>query len=285
MSQRIAAVIPTFNEVELLTACVDSLLAQNDPDLVIVVVNAGEPLPAKLTATVTELKVPSDYFWTACIDEGVKHVKEHGFDLVMFTNADTTFLPGSVSELRKTIEGRVKAIACSPAYIQTGDEPPKLLYSDQRDFGILLFGKIVKRWEKPVDAPNQPFAIQLTGGQGVLMPMDLFDFASMDVKNLPHYASDHDLWLQARKLGYTLLLAPKAGIVNRRQLNETRNRKRMPLGEFLWKRHWSLYTPDSWTVIWRVRRKHQGPILGFVSAVLNFGVRWTLGLPKILRSR
>lgn len=284
MSERIAAVIPTFNEVELLTACVDSLLSQSDPALSVVVVNSGGPLPAELAAKVTVIDVPSNYFWTACIDEGIKHAKRAGFELVMFTNADTTFLPNSVSELRKILEGKDKVIACSPAYIQTGEEPLRLLYSDQRDLGILLFGKIVRRWEVPGDAPDEPIKIQLTGGQGVLMPIDLFDRAAMDVQKLPHYASDHDLWLQARKLGYTLVLTPKAGIVNKRQLNETRKRDDITLGEFLWKRHWSPYTPDSWPVIWRLRRKHQGPILGFVSAFLNFGIRWTLGLPKILRS-
>lgn len=285
MSQRIAAVIPTFNEVELLTSCVDSLLTQNDPELEVLVVNAGDPLPADLAVKVTELTVPSDHFWTACIDKGIKHAQQAGFDLVLFTNADTTFLPESVSELRKTLQGRTQAIACSPAYIQIGDEPPVLLYSDQLDLGILLFGKIVRRWDGPATAPNEPIEIQLTGGQGVLMPIKLFDKASMDVERLPHYASDHDLWLQSRRLGYPLILAPRAGIVNRRQLNESKRQHRPALGKFLWKRLWSVYTPDSWTVIWRLRRKHQGPLVGFVSSVANFAIRWTAGLPKILRSR
>lgn len=283
MGQRIAAVIPTYNEVELLMACVESLEAQNDPELSIIVANAGEPLPDFLASRVTELDLESDSFWTASIHEGVQEALASGADFVLFTNADTTFLPGALPALREVAGD--DTIACSPAYEQIGDGPIRLLYSDQDEVGKLLFGKLTRRWSEPNDAPSEPIPIQLTGGQGVLMPARLFHEAKMDFGRFPHYTSDHDLWLQARKLGYKLVLCPRAGIVNRRELQKSRNQKRQSLPSYLWKRLWSEYTPDSWTTLWRLRRKHQGPILGFFTTLANFAIRWTAGLPKILRAR
>lgn len=278
----IAAVIPTYNEVELLAACVESIVSQSVPDLLIVVVNAGEPLPDSLTGMIDhELKVPDDYFWTACMREGVAHAKTLNIDYCLFTNADTQFLPNSIRKLLKAAEGQTHLIACSPAYVYSEGGDLELLYSDQSDLGPLLYGKIRRRWEKAADAPREPLEIQLTGGQGVLIPIALFESATLDVERLPHYASDHDLWLQARKLGYRLVLVPQAGIVNQRDFNDKKRDE--SLLRSLRRRMTSVYTPESWPLMWRLRRKHQGPVLGFLTTLVSFGLRWTLGLPKIIR--
>lgn len=283
MKPTIAAIIPTYNEVELLSVCIDSLLAQEEPGLQIIVINAGEALPDSLATKVIERRVRDTYFWTACIAEGIEVVKGLPVDQILLTNADTSFLPGSVRRLQEAIVGKPKSIACSPAYIEVEGKPVALLYSDQSDLGPLLYGKLLRRWDKPGNAPTEPFEIDLTGGQGVLMPASLFDSAQMDVQNFPHYASDHDLWLQARKLGYRLLLVPQAGIVNRRDFNESEGRKAGSLGRALWNRMTSEYAPESWTIMWRLRRKHQGALIGLFTTGVSFFLRWTIGLPKIIR--
>lgn len=282
MTPRIAAIIPTFNEVELLDACVASLTSQGIEKLEIVVVNAGDPLPTDWQSRVTEVQVPSDHFWTACMDSGVQAVREWA-DFLLFTNADTTFLPGSVHLLLQQARAKPTTIACSPAYVQVESQPIELLYSHQSDLGPLLYGKLVRPWHLQNDAPKEPFPIELTGGQGVLMPVELFDRASLDVKNFPHYASDHDLWLQARRLGFELHLVPQAGIVNHRSFNDGGAKKQGSLMRRLWARMSSEYKPESWVLMWRLRRKHQGPVLGLVTALISFGLRWTIGLPKIVK--
>ncbi|MCC7229806.1 MAG: glycosyltransferase family 2 protein, partial [Fimbriimonadaceae bacterium] len=234
MTPRIVAIIPTFNEVELLDACVTSLASQEIDRLEIVVVNAGDPLPPDWQGRVTELKVSSDHFWTSCMDAGIRTVRERA-DFLLFTNADTTFLPGSVGLLLQEAQAKPKTIACSPAYVQVDIQPIELLYSHQSDLGPLLYGKLVRRWHSPNDAPLESFPIELTGGQGVLMPVGLFDHASLDIGNFPHYASDHDLWLQARRLGFELHLVPRAGIVNHRSFNDGAKKQGWIIGR-LWGR-------------------------------------------------
>lgn len=278
----IAAVIPTFNEVELLSACVESIFSQQVEGLRVIVVNAGDALPPELADRVMEHRVPGDCFWTGCMFEGVKVAKTLQADYCLFTNADTNFLPDSIGKLIAAVEGKTHTIACSPAYVEDENGALEILYTDQSDLGPLLYGKILKRWQKPAEAPEKPFPIELTGGQGVLVPISVFQTSELDIKRFPHYASDHDLWIQARRHGYQLLLVPQAGVVNHREFNE----KKQGSGKLLpslWKRMTSEYKPESWPIMWRLRRKHQGPIIGFMTTIVSFGLRWTIGLPKIIR--
>lgn len=278
----IAAVIPTFNEVELLTACVDSILCQNIRDLRVIVVNAGDALPSQLADRVIEHRVPGDCFWTGCMFEGVNLAKCLPADYCLFTNADTNFLPDSIEKLIAVVKDQPKIIACSPAYVEDQDGRLDTLYTDQSDLGPLLYGKILKRWQNISDAPEKPFSIELTGGQGVLVPISVFQSSELDIKRFPHYASDHDLWIQARRNGYQLMLVPKAGVVNHREFNEKKQGSGSLLPS-LWKRMTSEYKPESWPIMWRLRRKHQGPFVGFLTTLISFGLRWTIGLPKIIR--
>jgi len=188
-----------------------------------------------------------------------------------------------LAKLIEVVQSDPKAIACSPAYLQVDDQPLSLLYSHQSDMGPLLYGRLIRLWSGLDDAPNEPSTVDLTGGQGVLMPVSIFHSAAMDTKRFPHYCSDHDLWLQARKAGYKLVLVPKAGIVNKRDFNTGQNKNLGKKIQALWKRMSSEYTPESWILMWRLRRKHQGPIIGTLTAIASFGLRWTVGLPKILR--
>ncbi len=275
---RIAAIIPTFNEFELLGACVDSILTQSVSGLRVFVINAGKPLPGELAEKVTEIPVQDSFFWTACIESGIECAKTEQSDFCLLTNADTEFVPGSISKLINAAANNPHSIVCSPAYVQPRDRSPTLLYSHQSDLGLLIYGKLRRNWDAPEESPKEPFFVDLTGGQGVLIPMDLFKSAKVDVQNFPHYASDHDLWLQARKLGYKLLLVPQAGIINRRGFNAKTSQN-----SSLLKRMFSEYSPESWRIMWRLRRKHQGPVLGFVTTFVSFGLRWTVGLPKIIR--
>ncbi len=282
MGDRIAAIIPTYNEPDHLQRCVQSLIDQDDSNLTIVVVNAGEPLPEWFLDKVTELKVPDNFFWTSCIDAGVREFRDR-CEYILLSNADTSFVPDSLKMLRAEAARSPKIIACSPAYIQSADETPALLYSDQLDWGPLLFGKLNARWKSLADAPTEPSTIDLTGGQGVLIPSQLFREVEMDIGRFPHYTSDHDLWLMAREKRFFLRLVPQAGIINHREFNEQKSQGVGALLKRLAKRLSSPYAPESWPVMWRLRSKHQALPLAVITTSLAFILRWTVGLPKIIK--
>lgn len=203
-------------------------------------------------------------------------MRENPTEFVLFSNADTVFLPGSVAELLNIATSKPKSIAVSPAYDSSG----ALIYSRQSDWGFLLYGKLIRDWTDRTDAPTDPILADLAGGQGVLLPFEAVHEIDLDVENFPQYASDHDLWLRLRKKGYQLWVAPKAGVENVRGFNA--QRKRSFLATLFYRMN-SEYSPESARIMWRLRRKHLALPLAVLSWVIAFGLRWTLGLPKIIR--
>jgi hypothetical protein len=91
------------------------------------------------------------------------------------------------------------------------------------------------------------------------------------------------LWLQARKGGWKLEVVPSAGVVNTRTLSASHAKGFFQKLGRLWWRMTSDKTPESWRIMWRLRRKHLPLPVAMFSTVVSFGLRWTVGLPKILR--
>ena len=281
-SPQIVAVIPTHNEPDELRRVDETIEAEDHPSLCIVVVNAGAPLPEDIASRVRELRVDDQHYWAASAQAGFDECKKIRPEYVYLTNADTCVLPGTISRLAQYLSGQTNTVACGAAYLET-DEGVHLLYAHQIAMGFLLYGKLTRPWRLPEEAPAEPFEIELTGGQCVLIPLDVIQRHSIDAARFPQTAGDHDLWLNVRKDGYRLMLVPQAGVVNARVLGAQHatgfSRK---LRKLAW-RMTSEYASESWTIMWRLRRKHLSLPLALLSTVFSFGVRWTIGLPKILR--
>ncbi len=276
----VVAIVPTYNEPEELARVVRSLLDQAISGLRILVINAGDALPESLSRQVEEVRVDKDHYWTHCIAKGLEIAQAEPYDFVYLTNADTYAMEGTLGSMIAHMSANPKTIACAPAYIEDGDV--HLLYAYQDPMGFLLYGRLIRPWTNPGEAPTSPIRIALTGGQGVLFPVALLQEVKVDAKNFPHYASDHDLWLQAGKAGWKLELLPRTGVVNLRTLSANRARGLARLKKLLW-RMTSELTPESWRIMWRLRRKHLSLPVAIVSTVVSFLMRWTIGFPKILR--
>ena len=277
------AIIPTFNEFEVLERTLDSIRNEVDQGLSVLIINAGEPLPEKLKVSVEEIRVDSSLFWSACVKVGFDRVRNVDWEWVLMMNADTSMLPGTLDQLYEVASADEKVIAVAPAYIQTGTEPMELLYSHQNPYGFLLYGKLERPWRLREEAPREPFEICLTGGQGVLFRASMLKQFDMDVKRFPHTASDHDLWLCMQHAGYRLMLVPQSGIVNLRILSQSKAAAGWAKLKKLWWRMSSDMTAESWKLIWRLRSKHLIFPVSLISSLVTFGIRWTLGLPKILK--
>lgn len=281
---KLAVLIPTFNEEALLTRFIDSLEFPEGLDHETVVINAGKPLGEALARRVTEIQVPESFFWTASMQAGFEYVGRKGtFDYAMMGNADTVLLPGSIQALAEELEKNPKYVACCPAYMKLGDDPMTLHYSDQKDWGFLLYGKMMRRWNTYEDRPKESFDIQIIGGQGVMFRADLCAKYQLDPNRFPQASGDHDFWhTLRRKEGVQLRCVPAAGSVNLRQMGVQPGRKK---GFFrrIWQRMWSDKTGDSVPLMWRLRRKHLGPVLAVPSTFVTFLLRYTVGFPKMLK--
>lgn len=277
----LSVVIPTFNEPELLARTVDSLQADPSISIQIVVGNAGEPLPEELAKKVVEIQVSSDKFWTGSIRAAMEYVKQHRTEYIMFLNADTSMLPGSIENEVEWVGDDARKVACCPAYARFPDGRLELLYSHQSDWGILKIGKLIKPWQLPSEAPTEPYQVDLHGGQGTLFRTELLDRFDLDERNFPHYAADHDFWLTLREHGIHLWVVPTGGIVNDREFGAHSSKSFSQKMKSLWKRMSSPLLGESAPTMWRLRKKHLPFPVSLASFLLAFGMRWTLGLPKI----
>lgn len=283
----IAVVVPTYNEEELLAECVASIATQEvEADLTVIVVNAGEPLSSDLGSRVHEVRVPSNYYWTQCIKRGFDLIRQRGgFDYVLMANADTTLMPGTVTRLLQLLQAETDVVACSPVYRAIGSERPTLLFSRDRLMPFVLHNFLERKWTYPEDAPDEVFETDLTGGQGVLFPASFLERFDADDVRFPHYKGDMDLWLSMKREGVRLLIVAKAGVVNRRAFGEARHGSR-------WKQlrriRYLVNSPlarDSWRVAWKLRKKHLGPVKGFVSTFFFVGLVYPWRVIKLLRPR
>lgn len=279
----IDVVIPTYNEFDVLKRTVDSVIEDGGEAARILIVNAGERLPPDIARFVEELPVPSDHFWTASVEMGFAHLRPRNPRWVMMLNADTDLLPGTLRALYEVASAYPNVVAVAPAYIREPDGTVRLLYSDQDQMGFLLYGRLRRPWTSPEDAPSEPFEIALAGGQGMLLRGEWISRYPLDVPRFPQDGGDHDLWLRMRRDGIRLLCVPKAGVVNQRLLGAHEHVTARARLNRIWWRMTSDRTAESLRVIWRLRRKHLGLPLALVSTAVTFGVRWTIGLPKILR--
>ena len=279
---RVVAIVPTYNEPDDLRRVVRSLVEQRLDGLHVLVVNAGNPLPQDLVSQVEEVRVGPSFYWTHCVAKGFEIVRSRDYAFVYLTNADTYALPGTLPALLQHAQSHPKTVACAPAYIEQDGEV-RLLYSHQDPMGFLLYGRLVRPWTAPSGAPSGPFDIVLTGGQGVLFPASVVSSFSMDARSFPHYASDHDLWLQMRKAGWRLTVLPQTGVVNTRLLSSHHEKGLGRRLSKLWWRMTSDLTPESWRIMWRLRKKHLALPVAVLSTAVSFALRWTVGLPKILR--
>jgi len=283
MRDSLAIIIPTFNEPELLEQTIRSLDIPANVEATIFVANAGDDLPVQFSALVSEIKVDSKLWWTGQMQAGMDEAKKTSPKWVLFLNADTSMVPGSISKLIEFGENHPNTIACCPAYEKQPDGSLKLIYSHQLDWGFLLYGKLVMPWRTFADSPKEPFLVDLTGGQGTLFPGEVLNKYKMDPENCPHYGGDHDFWLTLREGGIRLWLVPQAGIINDRQFGGMLNTSLSKKLKGLWIRMSNRLYPESAGLMWRFRKKHLPLPIAVISFICAFGIRWTLGLPKMLK--
>lgn len=264
--RHVYAVIPTFNEEKELSACLASLEAQEGVTITAIVANAGEPLSRELAARCHEIQIDGSNFWTGSTQAGFDEALRLSAEIVLQSNADIKFLPGSVARLVDALAHSPGDVFGSPGYVEQADGRLKLQFSRDVVIPFLLHNFLRRDWIYAEDAPAKLLASDMAG-QGIVFHTDWLRKLRLRDDLFPMYRGDHTFWLKVRKMGGRIWVVGRAGIVNQRPLSGSIWAKGFTLRR-LWWYLTSPYSPDSVPAMWRYRREN----LFFPFAVVSFTI-------------
>lgn len=186
---RISIVVPSFNQAQFLAATLDSLLAQNDPALEIVLVDGG--------STDGSVDVIGRYekhlaWWTSERDRGQSDALNKGFarasgEWLGWLNSDDLLLPGALGQLREHIarEPQRQWWIGGGHFIDARERP---LRPYRAPHGLAEAAQLHDWSEFWFAQPSTFFRRSLYQEAGTTIREDL------------HYAMDLDLWLRFLKI-------------------------------------------------------------------------------------
>lgn len=212
----------TFNQLKDTDRLLTAISKQSYPNIKSFIVDDGstdrtcEFIKSKYKDTIL-LKGNGNLWWTGAIYWGVEKIMEIAKtgDYILTVNNDCTFDREFISILLKTALENKKSIVGSLAI-------------DSRDRQTVTDGGVLLDWSKGRLIPMGPkfireiskksdmVEVDTLSTKGTLYPIDVFrEIDNFDKKHLPHYISDYEFSIRAKKNGFKLLFSYKAFIFNK----------------------------------------------------------------------
>ncbi len=211
----------TFNQLKDTDRLLTSISKQTYLNIESYIIDDGstdktsEFISSKFKDTII-LKGDGNLWWTGSIYWGVEEImkKANTGDYILTVNNDCTFDQEFISILLNTALENNQSIVGSLAI-------------DSIDRQTITDGGVNIDWSKCRLIPNGPIFIRdisqktdtlevdTLSTKGTLYPIDVFrEVGNFDKKHLPHYVSDYEFSIRAKRNGYKLLLNYKARILN-----------------------------------------------------------------------
>ena len=207
----IYVLIPVFNRKTLTLECLASFSKQTYKDYEIVVVDDGSTDGSAETIRDTYpevriLKGPGGWWWAKSLNKGLAQILPHANpeDFVLIINNDVEVKPDYLEKMLGASKAHGRAIVGS--FLRdfvTGQEIRKSTSIDWRTFS-LKFGENID---------------SLTT-RGILIPIEVFQEIHGFTPLLPHHGADLNFSMQAKRLGFTLVLAREAPVYSKEKPGE-----------------------------------------------------------------
>lgn len=216
---RVISITPVYNDAEGTLNTVWTLQNISPPLSEIVVVDNGSTdgtseKVRKEFPEITLLQGSEELLWSGAINIGVRYALEQGAEYILFLNNDLLFHPQFFEELLVAAELYPDALISSKVLM--AHEPWRIFSMG----GVIDWGKGVQmplghnnmddgRWDEPIEA-------DWLAGMLILVPVKVFQQGIwVDEEAFPHYSSDSDFCLRARKAGFKIMVWPKSRVYNR----------------------------------------------------------------------
>ena len=219
METRLFIVTPVYNDIRNTLTLLRTLLPIMPPLAKLVVVDNGSTdgtgsVLCSEYPEVTVLNGNRKLLWTGAINIGIRYALKEGADCVLFLNNDAILHPQFLEELLIAAEEYPEAIISSK--ILSADEPWRVWSMGGKVEWIKgkhwLLGHNTandERW-------NEPIEVDWLAGMVMLVPTKVFRQGIwLDERAFPHYSSDSDFCMRAKKAGFKSVVWPKSYVYNK----------------------------------------------------------------------
>jgi GT2 family glycosyltransferase len=291
---RPAIIIPNWNGADLLRPCIDSLLSQSLPCLVIVVENGStdesDEILASYGKNIVVLKQEKNLGFAGGVNVGIRYALDKGIEYIGLFNNDAVAEEG-------WLEGLVGALAKNPS---CGIAASKVLLADRKTIDAIgtcysIFGAPFQRGHNEIDAGQYDTETIVFGGYGCgsLYRAAVFAAVGLFDEDFFAYYEEDDINFRAQLQGFGATTSPQAVIYH--DSGHTSNK----LGSFATyhrtKNFWPLYIKNmpgwllykylpltiTWFCLMGVKRIGEGNLLPFLKATV-----WSLFMtPHTLHKR
>lgn len=206
--------MPTHNRKEFIKQCLQCVEKQKYPDIETVVIDDGSidgtiNMIRHQFSQTTVLRGNGSLWWGGSMRAAVKYVMHEANekDFVLLMNDDTVFDPTYVQKIISVSNKNKRAIVGSVCFdvnnkkkvIEAG---VKINWERNRiDYPLKLPRDIKRVKTKEVDTMC---------GRGALVPIEVFSKIGRYSTRLPHYLSDYEFFIRAKKAGFKLLISYEA---------------------------------------------------------------------------
>lgn len=208
MSEKIHILLPVHNRCETTRRFINCLKVQTHQDFQLILIDDGstdgtDEIVRNEIKSNTVLKGHGDWWWAGSLQQGynwLKTQKPPSNDVILIINDDTVFGPHFLENAMTVLRNKPKTFLLATCYSQhTGELVDAGIYADWKKFSF----------EKP--STGRPVNCLSTRGL-FFRVADFFIVGGFHPRLLPHYLSDYEFTIRARRKGIDLTTDPSVKI-------------------------------------------------------------------------
>jgi GT2 family glycosyltransferase len=219
----VGVVIATYNRKQELQECLRYVFKLKWPSIYICIVDDGSTdgtweMLLQEYPDISRIRGDGNLWWAGATNKGIKYCLSKGCEYILLLNTDVQVKAGTILQLVTVSQMNNDAIAAS--IIVRSDDSNVVWWAGCDKWGpirwwlpIWCTKHFFKQGTKLNKLPENPYHSSVAHGRGVLISRNVFDtIGYYDEYFLPQYGADIDFSFRATRMGFSILVVPKAKV-------------------------------------------------------------------------